>query len=212
MTITNLNGALPHVSLHVNRISELKLTPLPVFGTSTAGTHSFSFISLVKRFLFAPLPPTLITALAKLPSLAKVLRDAGLVYAQDLALAHIKPLPLPTTATSPGLFTVEQGTTTLSRSISADDTHQIIELVRATPAEAITIALPTTKKVTAAFNGQIVTFVTAHGVASVTLDVPTTAGRYFLTTSASPLSLAIDVVAPPPPPPPKSWLARLFGW
>jgi hypothetical protein len=105
-----------------------------------------------------------------------------------------------------GLFKVTVASTTLDNYIAGDDGHQLMQLVYVNPGDVLNISLMplTSGKVSAQFMGEKLSFFTTPKSGAYTVvTATTTPGRYYLTTPASPLTLAIDIIAPPPPPPPK---------
>ncbi|MEY2664607.1 MAG: hypothetical protein RIT04_415 [Candidatus Parcubacteria bacterium] len=235
-------NALTRIAIRAAILNALHLNALPVFNASIGsigdtvlgnpladiqilGGLKLSPISLsfglpISKFLFAPLPKSVTDAIGKSPKLSNMIASVGLVYAQDLAGLEKKPIALSTTEIreTPGLFRVSVGTTTYKTYLSRDAGHEIIQLVRMNQGEIFNIDITpmSTGDVTGMFSDKKFNFFkTPYKTVTATLTAPLEPGRYYITTKASPIPLAIDIVAPQPPPvapPPLPWWKRVVQW
>ena len=191
-------GALPSLTLPINPIAPLNLAPLPTFGdTGSSSKDSFSFIPPITAFLFAPLPNPLGTALKSYPDLKSFLSTLHITYAQDLVTLNKKPVVIPTaTSTAAGIYYVSNANGTLKGTLVYDKNYQVLEKVTAPAGGTITVGLITGTSTTGTFAGSSYSFKSLSATRkTLSLILPTTVGRYYLTTNASPLTLAVDVVA-----------------
>ena len=184
----------------VNKLSPIKLSPVPTFGDTTS-KKAFSLGEGITSFLFAPLPTTLTQTLGT--NLTQYLKQAGFSKEQDLITISKKPLLLPKpTAAIAGLFTVSakglpiklpnqefstNTTVPVSVYLTSDTKAKMLEKITITPNTDITIALKGGK--TADFNGKTLSFTSN----TLTLKTPSQPGTYTLTSPASPLGLLIEV-------------------
>ncbi|MFA6227306.1 MAG: hypothetical protein WC631_02440 [Candidatus Paceibacterota bacterium] len=204
------------VSLPVTIPQSLRLPDLPVF--SGKGKGAFTFIPQITTFLFSPLPEPLKSTLDKFPKLKDYLASVGISREQDLVSIGINPksLPMPQGIPPEGLFILTTGSTTLRATLSSDSNRKLYENFRIASGTPVTISLVPTKKgeVTAVWNDKIIKF-TQDGPyvrANFVSGVP---GRNIITTSASPLTLIIEVKAPvlrQTTPTVTPWLSRVRGW
>ncbi|MDB5259342.1 MAG: hypothetical protein JWO73_550 [Candidatus Taylorbacteria bacterium] len=182
--VTNFGNILSGL----NSPRTLKLSPI-----------SFRFVPQVSSFLFAPLPPSVVAILNKLPKVSSQLASAGLNHEQDLVSLLRNPIPLTLAAGEAkpaGLFFVSASSTPLRAFISGDTAHPLIELVRATSGDILDVSLiPLSKApISAKFEGKsLAFFISKTGEAHALISVPARPGRYFLTTAAAPMPLVIEV-------------------
>lgn len=221
------SGGLQRGIRNVGILAPLSFQPLPSFtaglSTSSRGTTefgnllqglgapgalklstiSFKFVPQVSAFLFAPLPPSVAAILKKSPKLSGYLASAGLTKEQDLVTLLRNPIPLslvPGEEKPPGLYFVSASGTPLTAFVSSDAEHPLMELVRVAPGSVLDISLVplSSAKVTGTFAGKPVAFFASRGKeVHAVVAAPTEPGRYFLMTAASPLPLAVEVVAVP---------------
>ena len=187
---------------NVTKLTPVKLPIVPIFGDTTSKS-SFSLGEGISSFLFAPLPENLTQTLGK--DLTTYLTTAGFSKEQDIVTVAKKPLLLPQPKKDiPGLFTIStkglpikllggdfttNNTLPVPTYLTSDKKASLIEKVTTTPNTQLTITLKGGK--TATFNGKTLTFTNN----TLTLTTPTKPGTYTLTTSASTLSLLIEVKA-----------------
>lgn len=187
------------VTLPVTVPEKLVLKDLPVFGTSGKGS-TFSFIPQMESFLFAPLPKSITDNLDKSPKLKEYLASVGFSKVQDLiSLAH-KDIYLKTKGTTiPGLFIVSEGDTIIRSYLSKDADNNIFELVRVASGTTITVSVvPINKDISSGnWMDTDITFGKKNPYIVINLNLGGP-GRYMLKTKASPLPLAVEVVAPEP--------------
>ena len=165
------------------------------FGSST------NFSLPISTFLFAALPTPITKALSKAMGLSDYLAAAGLTREQNLASIAVNPISLPMpqgTTTPPGLFVVSVSGKPLTTYLSSDDGTDLVQLVKVRAGTKLSIYLKpmSNGQVSGNFEGQTVTFTPSGSGSTLALAAPIAGARYFLTTSASPLSLAIDVSQP----------------
>jgi hypothetical protein len=186
----------------VVKLTPIKLKTLPTFGSSNI-PGSFSFISPISNFLFAPLPEILTSS----PTLKSFLDANNIISTQDLASLqnnplYLKPSTLPkdlyTVAAEsisvPSLFGGNQTKTTstdLKSFLSSDSKYNLLQSITVLPNTKLIISLNQGKGEvnTATFNGTPIAFTNN----SITLTAPKEAGRYYLVSSSSPVPLAINV-------------------
>ena len=154
--------------------------------------------------------------------LNNLLAVAGLSKAQDLAGLEHNPISLPPSsgADTPGLFKVTSWGKPLHSFLSSDKSASLVELIKVTSNDPLTISLVPLSKgtVTAKFNGKTITFKSGKTKeVSVSIFAPSKPGRYLLTTASSPIPLAIDVTALPPQTPTKpassgNWFSGAKDW
>jgi hypothetical protein len=125
----------------------------------------------------------------------------------------LQPLPEPVPA---GLFVITNGENIVRTHLASDPTYKFAQLARVASGTPISISLMTKEKVTGEWGGEKIPFVSKDGKATLQF-VSDTPGRYVLTTAASPLPLAIEVLEKPKTKGPitgsnsGNWLSRLFG-
>ena len=200
----------------------LTLTDLPTFGGTSSGAGSFTFVSSIDSFLFAPLPDAITSVLKKSPDLKNYLASVGFSRVQDFVSLTSNSIPLPASQNSPlaNLFTVTKGTATLKTFITNDSNYNLVQLVRVAPNTPLTISLiPINKNdVTGKWNDRMISFSSNINNSQVTFDLisPKVSGRYFLVTPASLLPLAVEVIATPTQSAtdtkPVTWWSIVLGW
>lgn len=205
------------VELPVVKLEPIKLAELPKFGGDTK--DSFTFIPQIKSFILAPLPEEISKALDKFPKLKDYLSSVGFEREQDLIRLSVRqislmPIPDPVPA---GLFIINNGTNNLRTYLAADPNYKFAQLARIASGTPVSISLMTDKKVVGEWGGEKIPFATKDGKATLEF-VSGTPGRYILTTDASPLPLAIEVLEQSKPSEqpktgsgPGNWFTRLFG-
>ncbi len=156
----------------------------------------------ISSFLFSPLSTF---TLSKAPALQAFLAGAGISKAQDLAVLKTNPiqLPKPDMVNPPaGLFLVSIANSPINLFATTDSNGNITEMVKVTKGAELKISLvPVTKSkvTTAEFLRNTLTFTSSSNQVTTTLIAPSTPGTYTLTTSASPIPLVIQVLAPVTP-------------
>ena len=193
------------MTLPVNILTPLHLKALPTFGSNASSTSSFNFLSSVTYFLFTPISDPLGSALTNTPSLSKFLSTLGVVYEQDIARLGVTPINIPSSSliTPPsGIFIATVNGKTIATSLSSNKTHQLFQSLKTYEGVTLTISLipQNSQTITAKFDGLKVKFTpSTAGSKSETASViaPTIPGTDYLTTSASPLTLAFNVFALP---------------
>ena len=171
---------------NVQTLGSLKLTALP----------KVSFDSYVQTFLFAPLSVAALAEMRKSPQLlASVIQSVP----TDQALLDSQKKPVPLVApkkTPPGLFKVTDATTgkEFPLFVTTSGGSSIDVLARVEPGEKLNIVvLPiSASTVQVTLQGKAIPFTPVE----ISMTASTTPGRYVLSTTASPMSLIIDVVAP----------------
>ncbi|MEI6057656.1 MAG: LamG-like jellyroll fold domain-containing protein [bacterium] len=175
---------------NVQALGSLKLTALP----------KVSFDSYVQTFLFAPLSVAALAEMRKSPQLlASVIQSVP--TDQALLNSQKKPVPLVTPKkTPPGLFKVTDAATgkEFPLFVTTSGGSSIDVLARVEPGEKLNIVvLPiSASTVQVTLQGKAIPFTPVE----ISMTASTTPGRYVLSTTASPMSLIIEVVAPVVPP------------
>ena len=182
----------------VIKLEKLKLKELPTFGDDKKG--SFSFITPISNFLFAPLSNDFTNILDR--DMVAYLKQAGLSRESDLIAIKKKPLLLPNTSKDiKGLFKITakglpvkagdtfkaNSTIPFSTYITTENFKSLTQKVTVSPKTEITIILKGAK--TATFNGKKLNFTNG----SLTLTTPLKSGTYILTADASSFKLQIEV-------------------
>ncbi|MFA6094751.1 MAG: autotransporter-associated beta strand repeat-containing protein [Candidatus Paceibacterota bacterium] len=178
----------------VASVKPVTFKPLPTFGGT--GIHSFSFESIIGKFLFAPL------SFAGYPQLTSYLAAQGLKTQQDLFLKKDKttalPLPKLNKDIPDGLLMVSANNTPVPLTARYSTQYTLVEAATVQAGAPLTISLyPTTKGiVTATFNNTTYTFkkLGTTSLLSITLTAPTTTGTYILKATGAPLPLSLTVV------------------
>lgn len=212
----------PFGSNFIPQTAGVTTIPDPFKNFKTPNSIQFSllpthFLSNISRFLFAPIPYTLTTALSNTPHLASYLASVGIAKEQDMAILAAQPIRLtPPTEDIPGLFIITSGTQTISSYATYDSiTGGLAQLIKVSPNQLLTLSLipQSTGPVSATYLDQTLTF-TDTLPATTYLSTPAHAGRYILKTSSSPIPLLIDVIALQPiqPPQSKPWGPLNFIW
>ncbi len=180
---------------------------------------AFSFINPITSFVFAPLPDSVQKILKKNAKLGRYLAGVGFNQAQDLANLARHPILLPVLEFDPpGLFIIANDGIRLTTYLASDPKHIFVEMVETTPGAKLTVSLipPGKGKFTGIFDGRTINFVQNQDRISTSITASTTPGRYFLTTPASSLTLAIDVVAPvqtsETPANKQGFFGKIFSW
>ena len=196
----------------------------PIGSFTASSTPIFSLASLIDAFLSAPLPDSFVSQFKNTPQLLKYLKSSGISTEQNLVNIMKNPMSLTvsTTTVPTGLFTVDVSGVPVKTYVTSDASSSISELVKVPRGTSIDIRLiPAVKgNVEGIFQKKIVSFVSASHNYDLSLTVPDSIGRYVLTTSASPLSLIIQVIANAPPAsrnspaasPPLKAFRGLSGW
>ena len=193
----------------------LKLADLPTFNDTKK--DSFTFVPQITSFLFAPLPEPVTTALNSAPRLKDRLAALGFSKNQDLATIINAPILLTPDASTTGMFIVTTGSTTLKAYLTTDSSYKLIETVRVASGTPIVISLIPTKagNVSGLLNNKPVRF-TQDGKYVKASFISGTLGKYNLTTTASPLTLSIEVIAPAlvktNPITSIPWISKVLGW
>lgn len=209
------DGNLHGVEIPVVKLDPLKLEKLPTFGE---GKSSFTFSDLISKFIFTPIPEDVSNQIKKIPKLFKLLTSVGIYHEQNRAALELNPILLSKFKDQDipqGLLNVKNGSNIfLNLRITSDPKKQIVELVRTLTNTPIVVSVtPYNKeKVTGNWNGQKIDFKTKDGkVYEYSIVTPSTPGRYYISSSASPLVLAVDVVEVSKPViPQKSF--NIFNW
>jgi hypothetical protein len=212
-TRTFTPGTINQITLPVQQLKPIKFTPLPTFGTDTKG--SFSFLTPIQNFLFAPMPKVYTDMFKSVPKLEEYLKTLGLVSAQSLLNIQKKPITLLDNSKKiEGIWSAytkgiprkningEFTTTNLSitSKLAGNKTNIVYQTLKVSPGTSFTIALTssaTTNTVTAKFNGKDISLVREGKVGKFTANItaPKKAGTYTITTNATPLPLKIEVVS-----------------
>jgi hypothetical protein len=171
----------------------------------------------ISSFLFDPLPKSITDALNRSVKLANVITSLGITKTQDLVSLTRRPIKLPASYDTPGLFIVSNGTTTLDNYLSNDLKKGLVQLVYVKSGDVLNVSLIplSTGKVTGKFDGKDISFIQSPGkIVSSIITASTTPGKYFLTTQSAPLPLMIEVLSPPHPNPvkPPGFWARVMSW
>jgi len=201
---------LPTLSLPTLVVGRLPtLTSLPTFGGT--GIRSFSFAGPIAKFLFEPLPEGLRSTLATSPVLAAYVSSKGIAGAQSLSRLVVTPIAI-TDPAPIGLYSVSRGGRTLSTSLSSDGLT-LFQLVHVSPGAELSVSREGSSLSSGMFARKPLQF-DVDG--SAALRAPALPGTYFLTSSSSPLSLAVQVgvsaiSALPEAKPPSIW-QRVWGW
>ncbi|MFA6094553.1 MAG: LamG-like jellyroll fold domain-containing protein [Candidatus Paceibacterota bacterium] len=187
-------GSSTPLVIPVAPITQVTFKPIPVFGGT--GIHSFSFESIIGKFLFAPLSFT------GYPQLTSYLAQQGFRTQQDLFLKRDKTIPLPLPKLNKdipdGLLMVSANNTPVPLTARYSTQYTLVEAATVQAGSPLTISLyPTTKEtVIATFNGQTYTFKKqgSTSLLSITLTAPTTTGTYMLKATGAPLPLSLTAV------------------
>jgi len=180
---------------------------------------AFSFAQPLSSFLFEPLPDSVQKILKKNDKLGRYLAGVGFNQAQDLANLARHPILLPVLEFDPpGLFIIANDGIRLTTYLASDPKHLFVEMVETTPGAKLAVSLipPSKGKFTGIFDGRTINFVQNQDRISTSITASTTPGRYFLTTPASSLTLAIDVTAPAQtsetPANKQGFFGKIFSW
>ena len=187
----------------INKLSPVKLPPLPTFGDFTNG-KTFSLGPGIVNFVFAPLSKELTDKYASSPNLLSAM---GLKNMRDLLKLKSSSFEIKDINT-PGLFTVYAPglPTRLANGEFKKDTlipvtsyavfdakDSVSQMVKVDPKTNLTISLIPTLTWPAGegtFNGKSITFANNR----IKITAPAKPGTYILTAKATPLSLKIQVV------------------
>ncbi|MDB5259084.1 MAG: hypothetical protein JWO73_292 [Candidatus Taylorbacteria bacterium] len=201
------------------------LEGLKAFSSLKLSTLSFKFVPQISTFVFAPLPASVAKILGRSPKLSNLVASVGVSREQDLVALLRNPILIPKPAAGdipPGLFIATASSTPLELYLAGDAEHRLAELVRTQPGTVLDIAfVPLSKSsVQAKFRGSPIKFFASRTAeVHAVIAAPDVPGRYFMTTSAAPFPLIIEVVAlkqqsAPAKPEAKgkfgSWLSGLF--
>ena len=213
-------GTLNKISLPFIIPQKLDLKPIPAFGGT--GKNSFTFNKTISSFLFAPLPENISKTLSISPSLKLFMAGVGIRSAQDIVSLRNRPIDIPATSTVSGIYRISTDSIPLRTTLTTLNkaTTTITENVTAETGKTIYISLVSLTKepVRAKLQGNDVVFTTPKGsnTASTNITLPTTPGRYYLTSDSAAFTLAIDVISPvkevPVVAPKVSLWKRVLGW
>ncbi len=170
------------VILPVARLSPISLAQLPSFGDG--GKRAFSFISGVTNFLFAPLPQ----GLGETGS--RVLASLGIRYERELVGLQRKPLAIKGAKGTTGLFLVSSSGAAVQSYLTYDPKTLVAQSIKADPGSRLSLYLNSGEDAVGYLNGKRVSFVGGKA----TIVVPSTSGKFILTTTSSSLPLIINVV------------------
>jgi len=221
--IANLLNPKPKVLTPINTVSvpvtvptKLALQDLPVFGDSSiSGKKSFTFAPVINTFLSAGLPDQVASVLDKSKDLKDYLAAVGITKVQDFIALTRKPLVVTGTSTPADLFTVSNGTTTLKTYITNDINYKLIQTVRVASSTSLIVSFTPADNntITGTWNGRIISFVSNNNKATLKLTAPSLPGKYYLSTSASPLPLVIEVLNLQPISTSKAtFISKVLGW
>jgi hypothetical protein len=199
---------------------------LPAFGDTSSGfsgRNSFSFVSSISSFLFGPLPDAVTSTLNKSPKLKNYLASFGFSKGQDLVSIIRNPISLPSSLRSSslftGLYTVSAKGVALTTYITVDSHYNLIELVRVRPSTSTIVSLNPVNKaepITGVWNNKKIFFTLDKGQGIFDFVSTSTPGRYILTSPASLMPLAVDVIAPSTQSVtmvrPSTWWSIISGW
>ncbi|MEI7513159.1 MAG: hypothetical protein WCJ74_00880 [bacterium] len=215
--------------LPVLRLKPINFPSMPSFSDTGIGKNTFSFISKMESFIFAPLPKDMSQ------STVKLLNSLGVKYQKDLINLKKKPIVVKDAKGIPELFNVsisgiptrlpngEYSTdsqipvTSYITYVSKTSVSQVVKVKSKTE---LNIYSDSKTNTTAVFDGKKVVF--NNGKA--TISVPTKPGSYTLVTTDSKIPLVIEVIpAPAESATPKSnntnlfiktinWVSKLFKW
>jgi hypothetical protein len=115
-----------------------------------------------------------------------------------------------------GLIIVSSKNKTLPTFLTYDTKNSLTELVRVATGTPLTVSLETDSKqdITGTWQGKKVTLTVHGGIAQVLINSPLLPGRYYMTISGSPITLAIEIPKSLPPTviqKPSLW-SRFLGW
>ncbi len=200
------------IEIPVNVPEALKLPELPTFGGTS--TNSFSLVTPISAFVFAPLPEEISSILAKSTGLTEYLAAVGVSRVQDFVSLGRKPVLVSSTSTKVGLFNISNGTTTINSYITNDTDNKIIQIVHVASGTPLTISFVTTNKnsVVGTWSNRNISYVVNGNKATFKLIAPAQPGQYYLTTQSLPLPLVIEVLDIQPVVKPATWWSILLGW
>ena len=194
--LQNIFNILPPIA----KLAPIKLKALPTFG-DTELANSFSFVQRISNFMFSPLPKNLN------PFTAKILKSLGVNLERDMLTLKKKPIAVPLNLRTPGLFRVSVpgiptklfgGNFVTSQVpvvsyVTYDSKTSLSQVIKVLPKTQLTINVTpvNSTKFTASFNGKDIR-IDQQG--NVHIESPTETGTYTLTTSASPITLTIQVL------------------
>ena len=210
--------SLSTVAVPVSLVGRLPaLTALPVFGGT--GENSFSFQAPISGFLFTPISNSALSSFSESPRLKSYLASLGISGPQSLARIHVSPKVVVSTATKiPGIYSVSVADAIVQTMMTSDGGESVFQRVTVAPGSVLTVSVSPVNgdMISADFNGRAISF---DESGSVSIVAPFTPGSYILTSSASPLPMAIQVVqrdnqskAQVSGPPVKSVWKRLLGF
>ncbi len=193
------------ILLPVVDLNPLRLVPLPRFGY-VDGVNMFSLGKGINNFLFALLPKTFTDVFSG--PLLDLFRSVGLNMAKDLLALRGKNILMKDTIDTPGYYVVTMNSiptksadNTLKKDkeirvpsyIAYDSKNTVTELVSVNPGVDINIYINpiNNNKITAKFDDRDVKFKGNR----LSMKTPSSSGKHILVTSASPLTLTIDVLA-----------------
>lgn len=195
-------GDIFSVLLPVLQINSLDLSPLPTLGDGNTKL-SFTFIPMFEKFLFAPLPKSIISAFNSSPSLVLYFNNIlGINYEKDLTKIYKKNLALSIASTSSpnGLYIVTASGTPLTTYISLDNENDgIYQVVRVGVNAKLRISLrPINKTLDGKFENSNTPFIKDLDTDLIftNIQAPQIEGKYTFTTPSSPFPLIIEVKLP----------------
>ncbi len=189
--------------LPVNLISPINFSKLPSF-SDVEGKNSFSFIPMISRFIFAPLPKEMDL------TTSNVLKSLGIKYEKDFVSLKQTSLLIKSTKNIPGLFDVSvkgipirlsSGAFDQSSNVSVtsyliySSKNSVSQQIKVNPKTEIIIRTNFERKSKIYFNNKELVFVNNE----VKIIVPSKPGRYAIKSSDSPIPLVIEVVGSPIP-------------
>jgi len=214
---------IKEVEVPVTVPTKLALQNLPVFALETtsgglvgSGTKTtFTFAPTISSFITAPLPQEITSTLNKSKELKDYFATVGLTQIQDFAALSRKPMTLAGSSTPENLFTVSNGAIVLRTYITNDINYKLIQTVRVASSTPLTISFTPTDNntITGTWNGKIISFVSNNNKATLKITAPSLPGKYYLSTSASPLPLVIEVLNLQPISTSKpTFISKVLGW
>ncbi|MDD5165334.1 MAG: hypothetical protein PHG25_02240 [Candidatus Pacebacteria bacterium] len=175
----------------VNKLAPVTFKSLPTFGDVT-GKNTFSLGTGIVDFLFAGLPQEMTSRFTK--GLLDLFAQSGFYRAQDIVTLKNNRLTVKDTKGTPGYFSVKNDKgESVATYLAYDAKNTVTEFTKVSPNTRLTISvIPVNEeRVTATFNGKNIVF--TNNTALIT--APARTGKYTLVTSASPLTLTVEVVA-----------------
>ena len=216
--IANLLNPKPKVLTPINTVEvpvsvpvALKLPDLPTFGGTTK--NSFSLITPISAFVFAPLPDEISSILTKSTGLTDYLAAVGVSRVQDFVSLGRKPVLVSSNSSTVGLFNISSGTTTIKSYITNDTDNKIIQIIHVASSTPLNISFVVANKnpVVGTWNNRNISYPIKGNKATLKLVAPTEPGKYYLTTQSLPLPLVIEVLDIQPIKPVTFW-SVVLSW